>query len=142
MHGTADEVAAKWLARIQQSADVMKAGVERVRVAPGQAAAAKKSKWVMAMQDQATQDKWERNVRSVSLASWVDSMVNIGINRVAAGAQAKQQKYINAIGPLLQYIDQGVANIRNMPDDTFEQRLARSTAMQRWMHEYQRPSGG
>lgn len=140
MHGTAQEVADKWATNIGNATTSMKNGVARVTVAPGEAAAQKAAKWQQAMQDPATFTKWQNNVRRVSLGSWQQSMNDIGIARVAAGAQAKKAKFEQAMNSLLQHIDAGVQQIKSMPDTTFEERLARSTAMQRWMHSYQRPA--
>lgn len=140
-HGTAEEVSAKWLSRLQQSQADMQAGVARVTVAPGQAAAAKKTKWINALQDPATQDKWARNVASVSLSQWQQAMTNYGVARVAQGAQAKQQKFTTAMTSLLTYIDQGVNQVRQMDDTNPAAREQRALAMMRWMRNYKRPAG-
>lgn len=140
-HGTAEEVSASWLSGIQGATAKMTAGVNRVTTAPGQAAVQSKARWQAAMSDPATADKWARNVGNVTLQQWQSAMTQYGINRVAQGAAAKQQKFAAAMGPLLNYIDSGVAKIKAMPNTTFEDRLLRSQAMQRWMHAYQRPAG-
>lgn len=140
-HGTATEVAAKWQSRIAAASTEMQAGVDRVSQAPGQAAAAKKQKWINRLMEQGTQDKWARKVAAVSLGDWQAAMKNYGIQRAVQGAQAKQAKYEAALGPLLSYIDQGRQQIRNMPDLTLEDRLQRSRAMQMWMSNYRKPAG-
>lgn len=138
-HGDSTEVAAKWYNRLSQSTDDMRAGVQRVQQAPGQAAAQKRQKWVNALMDTNTQDKWARNVASVSLADWQNSMLNYGINRVAQGAQAKQEKFAQRLAPLLQHIDTVAAQVRSMPDLTPADRENRAIAMMRGMRKYQRP---
>ena len=140
-HGSAQDVTAKWLSRIQQAGPEMTAGVARVTQSPGAAAAAKRAKWVAALADPHTQDKWARNVSSVSLQQWQAAMNEYGINRVAQGANAKQAKFEAVMAQLLPYIDQGRSQVRAMDDSTFEARLQRSTAMQRWMHAFQRKPG-
>ena len=139
-HGTAQDVTAKWLSRLQQAQQEMTAGVNRVTVAPGQAAAAKRQKWINALQDPATQDKWARNVASVSLSQWQQAMNDYGIARVAQGAQAKQQKFEAIMSSLLTYIDQGVNQVKQMDDSNYAAREQRALAMMRWMRNYKRPS--
>ncbi len=114
-HGSSAEVTAKWLRNIQAAQPEMQAGVDRLTTSPGQSAAAKKQKWINALMDAATQDKWSRNVQSVSLQQWQAAMKDYGINRVAQGAQAKQAKMQTALDSL------------------------RALAMMRGMRGYQRP---
>lgn len=139
-HGTAEEVSAKWLSRLQQATSEMQAGVQRVTTAPGQAAAAKRQKWINALSDTAVQDKWARNVASVSLSQWQQAMTDYGINRVAQGAQAKQAKFTNIMSSLLTYIDQGVQTVSRMDDSNYAAREQRALAMMRWMRDYKRPA--
>jgi len=139
-HGTAAEVVAKWQARLQQSSQEMAAGVQRVQVSPGQAAAAKRQKWVQAITDPKTQDKWARNVQSVSLSQWQQRMIDVGIPRVAQGAAAAQQKTEQAFSSLLSYIDNVQQQVRSMDDTTYEAREQRMIANARLMRQYQRPA--
>lgn len=139
-HGTPAEVSQKWLTNLSNATAEMTAGVARVTVAPGQSAAAKKQKWVNALMDTNTQDKWARNVSSVTLQQWQAAMNNYGINRVSQGAQAKQAKFQAAVSSLLPFIDQLAATVRAMPDNTPADREQRMLAMVRGMRTYQRPS--
>ena len=141
-HGTAADVADKWQRNLGNAQQEMQAGVDRVTQAPGAAAAAKKQKWVMALQDSATQDKWERNVRSVSLSQWQESMKTLGIQRAAAGATAKKPKFEAAMASLLPYIDSVRQQVRALPDNTPQDREQRALAMMRGMRNYRRPAGG
>lgn len=140
MHGSAQEVAAKWVQNITNAQQSMKNGVARVQKAPGQSAVEKAQKWQQAMSDPATFQKWQNNVGRVSLSAWQQAMNDVGIQRVAQGAQAKQAKFEQAMAPLLQYIDSARDQVKSMPDLTIEDRIARSAAMQRLMHQYQRPN--
>lgn len=139
-HGTAQQVSDKWLRGIQNAGQDITDGVNRVTVAPGQAAASKRQKWINALQDPATQDKWARNVAAVSLSAWKSAMTEYGIGRVAAGAQAKQPKFTTAMNSLLPFIDQVRDQVRAMPDDTPAAREQRALAMMRGMRNYQRPA--
>lgn len=140
-HGSAQEVAAKWLSRIQQAQPEMTAGVARVTTAPGQAAANKRQKWVNSLMDPMTQDKWARNVASVSLSSWQAAMNDYGIARAAQGASAKLAKTEAAFQSLLQYVDSVKSQISAMDDSTPAAREQRALANMRLMAKYQRPGG-
>lgn len=140
MHGSAEEVAANWQRGLANSVDKIKAGAQRVTKAPGQSAAEAKARWIASLSDSAVQDKWEAAVRSVSLAQWQDAIINKGANRVAQGASAAQEKFASSMVPLLRYIDQGVQQVNQMPSTTFEDRINRSNAFMRWMHDYRRPA--
>lgn len=140
-HGSAEEVAADWANRLGQSTSKIQAGVNRVQQAPGQAAVAARQKWVNALSDPKIQDKWARQVGAVSLASWQESMNNKGVQRVAQGAQAAQQKYANAVAPLLRYIDSGLSTIKGMDSSTYAAREQRMIAWSRYMAGYQKPAG-
>jgi hypothetical protein len=139
-HGSAAEVRAKWLTNLSNATTEMQAGVARLTVAPGQAAAAKKQKWVNALMDTTTQDKWARNVASVSLTQWQQAMNDYGINRVSQGAQAKAAKFEAAMNSLLPFIDRLAATVRAMPDNTPADREQRMLAQVRGMRGYQRPA--
>lgn len=139
-HGSAAEVRAKWLTNLSNATTEMQAGVARLTVAPGQAAAAKKQKWVNALMDTNIQDKWARNTASVSLQAWQQTMNDYGINRVSQGAQAKAAKFEAAMNSLLPFIDRLAQTVRAMPDNTPADREARMLAQVRGMRGYQRPA--
>lgn len=135
-HGTADDVANKWSTNLGNAQTEMQAGVARVRVAPGVAAAAAKQKWVAQMTSTQTQNKWEQNVRAVSLGAWQQSMNDLGIQRAAAGAQAKKQKMVNAMTKLLPFIDNLQGTVKAMPDVTPQDREQRALAWMRGMRQF------
>lgn len=141
-HGTASEVADKWATNLGNAQTSMTNGVNRVTTPPGQAAAAKRQKWVAAITAPATQDKWARKVAAVPLQTWKDSMTNIGIPRAAQGAQQKKPKFQAAMASLLPFIDQVAAQVRAMPDTTPNDREQRAIAMMRGMRNYQGTSSG
>lgn len=135
-HGSPQEVGDKWANNLSNATTEMQAGVDRVRVPPGQAAVAKKQKWVNAMTNIDTQNKWERKTGAVTLQSWQASMKDIGIQRAAQGASQKKGKYVQALTTLLPFIDSVAATVRAMPDNTPQDREARALAMMRGMRTY------
>lgn len=133
-----DDATAKWATRLSGATAEITAGINRVTEAPGMKAAAKKQKWIQAVQ--ASQDKWERNVRAVSLESWKSLFINVGVPRIAQGAQAKKDKYTNFARQFFPYLEQGVQRVAAMPDTTFEERINKAVAMMRHNHEFKRSS--
>lgn len=130
---------AKWQARIQAATQEIMQGVERVQTAPGVLAAAKFQKWVTGVQE--AQQKWRRNVSRVSLQEWQDSMKNVGIPRIAQGAQQKAGKVERFQAEFFPFLEQGMRQINAMPDNTLEDRIAKSAAMQRYNAGFKRGGG-
>lgn len=96
---SADQVAAKWAQNLSASVPAIKAGVQAVTTAPGQAAALQKSAYLSGVQSAG--DRWAANVSAVSLQSWQNSTITKGVDRVASGAQAAQPKFQTAMQTLL-----------------------------------------
>ena len=136
IRGTAQQASDKWKNRLSGAGAEVAAGVARVTVAPGQLAAAKRQKWLMGIQNAA--DKWQRNVAAVPLETWKRYMTEVGVPRIAQGAQAKQAKFTDFMNEFLPHLEQGVNKLANMPDVTFEDRIAKSVAMMRHNHDFRR----
>jgi hypothetical protein len=135
---TPQDATGKWVSRLSGATQEITQGVARVTQAPGQAAAAKFNKWVAAMTSPQVQQKWRNNVAAVSLSDWQTAMTNIGIPRIASGAQAKQGKYLAFAEQFFPFLATGVAQIERMDDTTFEARLQRATAMMTYTHGFKR----
>lgn len=136
VRATPEQATAKWVQNLGAATDRMTTGAQGVTVAPGQKAAAAADKWLARVTQ--SKAKFAKNVASVSLQSWQDSYVNIGIPRVAQGAQAKQAKVANFMASFLPYLARGVQQIDAMPNVTLEDGIARATAMIRYNAKYQR----
>lgn len=126
----------KWLTNLSASTARMQAGAMAVQTAPGAKAAAAADKWLARVTQ--AKDKFARNVGNVSLQSWQNSYVNIGIPRVAQGAQAKQQKVLDFQAQFLPFLAAGLQKIDQMPSTTLEDGIQRATAMIRYNATFQR----
>lgn len=135
---SAQEAAEKWARRAGQASQDYVQGVERVRQAPGAAAAAKQDKFQAGIQDAITSGRWARRVAAVSLSDWQQATVTKGSARYAGGVQASEQKMATAMQRVIANVDASVASIANMPDTTFEQRMARSQKFATEMHNRSR----
>lgn len=136
VRSTSAQATAKWLSGLGAATDRMTQGAQAVQKAPGIAAAAAADKWLQRV-TQAKQ-KFATNVARVSLADWQNSYINIGIPRVAQGAQAKQAKVQSFFDEYLPYLTRGVATIDAMPSTTLEDGIARATAMIRYNSKFKR----
>lgn len=136
VRSTSAQATAKWVQNLGAATDRMQQGAMAVTKAPGLAAAAAADKWLQRVT--ASKAKFAANVSAVSLQSWQNSYVNIGIPRVAQGAQAKQAKVQNFMDQFLPYLQRGVQTIDQMPSTTLEDGIARATAMIRYNSKFQR----
>lgn len=136
VRATSQTATAKWLSGMQGASDRMKTGAMGVTTAPGQKAAQAADKWLAKVT--AAKQKYATNVGAVSLASWQNSYVNIGIPRVAQGAQQKQDKVTAFMDQFLPYLQQGLQTIDKMPSTTLEDGIARATAMIRYNAKFTR----
>lgn len=124
---SADQAADKWASRLSGSTAEIAAGVQGVTVAPGQSAAKAADKWLANVQ--AAKAKFATNVGRVSLSEWQDKMVNVGIPRIASGANANKGKVQAFQAAFLPHLDAGVAKVKAMPNLTLEDSINRAAAM-------------
>lgn len=126
----------KWAGRLAGATQEIQAGINRVTEAPGAKAAAKKQKWIQAVN--ASQDKWERNVRAVSLEKWKTLALTVGVPRIAQGAAAKKGKYTDFARDFYPHLDAGIQKLASMPDITLEDRINKAVAMMRHNSTFKR----
>jgi hypothetical protein len=114
----------------------MKTGALNVKDAPGAKAAAAADKWLARVT--ASKGKFIANSKAVSLADWQKAYIDTGLPRVSQGAQDKQGKYTSAMEAFFPYMDQGLAVIDRMPNNTIEDAVNRAAAMIRHNAKYVR----
>lgn len=136
---TPQEAAEKWQRNASNAAGDYKAGVERVREAPGVSAARKYDKWKNSLA--ASGDKWRANVSAVSREEWVDRTANLGTQRYAQGVQEKGAKMQNFMAEFLPFQDAVTARVKAMDDSTPEARIQRAVAQMRGTMQFRRRSG-
>jgi len=135
---TPEAAQTKWLNRLSGASQDVINGVNGVSVAPGQLAAAQQQKWLANVQ--AAADKWKRNTGAVSLEQWRQYMLNVGVPRIAQGAQAKQAKYGNFAAQFFPHLEAGIAKVKSMPSTTLEDNINRAVAMMRHNAQFKRSS--
>jgi len=133
---TPDQAAQKWSRNLSGSGEDIKQGVSNVTVAPGVLAARNVEAWFANVT--AAKDKWARRVASVPLADWQNAMINVGVPRIAQGAQAKQGKYSAFANEFYPFLDRVTAQTRNLPNVTLEDRINRMVTQARAVSQFKR----
>lgn len=125
----------KWATNLGNSGTYITNGVNRVTVAPGQAAAAASDRMLAGVTQSVTSGKWAARVSSVSLSDWQTAMIKKGLPRIATGtAQAKVTK-VQQITTLLSNVDAAVSQVQSLPKGGIAAGIARATAFMTAMHQ-------
>lgn len=88
----AAQAAANWSKGMAASGDKLKAGINAVTESPTAKAAAAVDRMVAGIVAAAASGKIQAGLNAVSLADWKNAMLNKGLARIAAGAQAAMPK--------------------------------------------------
>lgn len=136
---TPDQATQKWVSRLGAATQEIQQGIQGVQTAPGQQAAAKFDKWLNGVQ--ASAQKWRRNVAAVSLEDWKSAAINVGVPRIAQGAQAKQGKYTRFAAEFFPHLEAGVQKVKAMPDTDLNSRIQRAVAMMQHNANFKRGGG-
>lgn len=132
---SSQDIAAKAARNAAAASQDYVAGVQRVQTAPGARAAAKKNVYVQRVAEKA--DTWASRVGAVTLTDWQQRTVEKS-SRFASGVQAAQPKiaaFWDKFGP---HLDSVTNKVRQMPNDTQEQRIARAVEQMRGAAQFKR----
>lgn len=128
----------QWLQKHEQNTQnalpFVRDGINRVQVAPGQAAAEAQDRMLAGVQQAVSSGRWARNVSAVSLQDWKTLAIEKGVNRIVPGIQASRAKNRPKIERLMNVEARIEGEIKAMPRDTLENRINRSTEWMRRMN--------
>lgn len=124
------DAAQAWVNGMQSAGPKYIAGIEAVKVAPGQLAAAKADFW--ATQVQNAKSKFAGNVAKVTLQSWQASASTKGAPRLGSGATAAQPKMASFMANFLPKLSTIVAGLP--AGGTYEQNKQRFLAYADALH--------
>lgn len=132
------EARAKHATRLKGATADIRAGVERVKTAPGLQAAAKTEKMRANLMAALDSGKWAQRVGSVSLEDWKRLMSDKGIQRIAAGIDGAAEKMEEFYAQLFPFQENLQSKIGKLPDLTLEDNITRMTEFVRGMSQFKR----
>ncbi|MEM3860759.1 MAG: hypothetical protein QW478_15425, partial [Candidatus Micrarchaeaceae archaeon] len=132
---TPDAIVQRWQTNLANAGATITAGVNALKTAPGQSAAAAKQDWIAAMTNKAVQDRWATQVAAVTLQQWQQAMIQKGIPNLQNGVANAKTKMTNFITWLVNTENQLLPTIDAMPSLTLQQRIARATAWMQGMNK-------
>lgn len=124
---TPSEFADKWRRNLTASTPDIQRSVERMTDSPTEKAAQRADAMVAGVQEAVRTGKWQRRLRAVTLNDWRDKMVNVGIPRIAGGANAAVPLMETFADQLLPFQDNLMRELETMPDTTLEENIQRMT---------------
>jgi hypothetical protein len=133
-----EEFADKHARRLKASVEDIRAGIDRVTVAPTAKAAEKQDKMLQNLQQAVSSGKWASRLRRVSLEEWKKQAITKGIGRIAAGIDEARGKMVEFGQELLNYENSLLTQIEKMPDLTLEDSISRMNAWVRGMAKFSR----
>jgi len=134
---TPEQFVEKHSRRLKGALEDMRRGVEGVAAAPGAAAAKKLDKMRAGIVRALDDGTWARRVGAISLEDWKKSMLEKGLNRVAAGVDGSAGKVQAFATQLLAHESALQADISKMPDLTLEDSISRMTSWVRGMSKFE-----
>ena len=132
---TPEEAAARWRESLGRAPARYRDGVNAVKTAPGEAAAAAQDRMMEGFRRAVESGLWARRVSGVSLSDWQKAAINKGAERLASGAAAAEGKVAARYRQLFPIIQRLQDEVRNMPKGNIEDSIARMRTFVVGMHE-------
>lgn len=133
----ADEYEEKWGRRLKQSTQDIERGVRRVDEAPTSRAADRIDKMRQNFLASLDSGKTERALRRVSLSDWQEATTGKGLQRIAAGVDGARDKVRGVARQLLDYEEQLMQEVDDMPDVTLDDSINKMVAFVRGMADFE-----
>jgi hypothetical protein len=135
---SAAEAREKWQRRLSGAVTDIQRGVAAVTEAPSAKAVAKKDKLLQNVTAAIQSGKWERSISRVSLEDWKRAMLEKGVGRISSGVQGAGTKMEAFYSELFPYIESLQNKIKQMPDLTLADSVARAQAWIEGMARFRR----
>ena len=126
----ATDAANAWVQGMQGAGAKYTAGINSVKVAPGQVAASRADLWAQNVAN--AKSKFATNVAKISLSQWQEAAANKGAARLGSGASAAQGKFATFMTNFLPKLTTIVASLP--AGGTYEQNKQRSLAFMDALH--------
>lgn len=132
------DVAKKWSRNLTGAVGDMKKSIDAIQVSPMEQAAQAGDRYIAGVNAAFQSGKWQQGLRSVSLQDWKTKTGGMGLQRVAAGAQAAESKMQSFMSQFLPFA-QGVSDqIKSMPKATEQERIQRMLTNVQLMKQFRK----
>jgi hypothetical protein len=128
-------VAQRWVNSAGAAQTRYTEGVQSTNVDPTALAVAQQQKLLTNFQQAVTNGRWSRALQRVGKAGWQQSTVAKAAN-YGTGISASQQKYAEAIAPVLAVEAQLQSQIQSMPKATLQDSINRMAAWATGLHNW------
>lgn len=128
---TAEQIAEKYQRGVAGAGADYTAGVQAPSRPWAAATTAGAPRWQAGIQQAIQEKRFERGVQAAGDAKWQQGALNKGAARYAAAAGEAAQEYAAKAGQIMSAAAAAQSAVANMPDETLDQRIARSAAAQR-----------
>jgi hypothetical protein len=130
---TLQQTVDRWAASAGSAQTRFTEGVQGTTVDPTALAIQAQAKLVQAFNEAVTSGRWARNLAAVGVAGW-KSRTLAKANNYSTGIAAGKDAYQAAMQVWLPIIEGIASNVRSMPNNSFQDSLARMTAMATQLH--------
>lgn len=138
MARTPAQVAAKWQRNIKNATTEIRDGVTATTESPMEKAADAADKWINRLQEAHSSGKFAARLRAVPLETWKKNTIEVGIPRIAAGADKAVSDLERFYGELFSFQEIIGRELDAMSDVTLEDSIVRMTHNMRRMSEFSR----
>ena len=128
---TADQIIEKYQRGVAGAAGDYAQGVQSPSRPWAQAAQQGAKRWASGVQKAIQENAFQKGVSKAGDAKWQEAALNKGAQRYAAAAGEAASEYAKVAGAVMSAAAAAQSAVANMPDETLDQRIARSAAAQR-----------
>lgn len=139
---TPQEAARRWAANTKAAKKSYEAGIRAVTSSPMEKAASKAQQYADGVARAVSEGRYQAGLRSVSIQQWQDAALGKGLARLDSGVTAAEPKMLAFQSEVLPFIQQVQNTVRNMPNNTEEERDQRMLANARLMRGFRRSGTG
>lgn len=133
---TAAEIVEKQIRKAAGAVQDYKDGVRSVEESPTAAAARKVDKYKAGILEAIDDGSYVDGLNSVSREEWIEKTVDKGGSNYAKGVERSRNKLMEFQEQIMPVRARVREQVRAMPNDTFDERMARMEANARGLHEF------
>lgn len=136
-----DQVSDHWNTGMKGSVTKIQQGVDSVTESPMEAAASQQEKMKVKLIAAIDNGSWARGLRAVDLNSWKQRTKSKVASNLGTGVDNAMDKRRRFDSYLVNTLNGVLPSIKGMSDLTIDDSIARSAALQRYMHDHPYKAG-